>query len=222
MTSIHDAHAQLLAERDKLKEELERQIRFVREATDERDEARAEIGALNDSLGVLDTCQIKPLIDGLVAELSNEKGQHKITQEKRKEFEGYADRLRAELDELKKGQEELETEAIVQKARAEGHADRADKAEAELDIERERRGKEAQEIGKLFQSIGGFGVDEKDPVGTLIAFAAEWHRNWQESRTLRVEAANFLLNIAPAFGDGYSGKALEEKAKRLAKDLGEK
>jgi chromosome segregation ATPase len=191
MTSIQDpedseAYAKLLAERDKLKAELERQIRFVREATDELEKMRAALtkagwtaGSLADFLNyhkkdAADTLtalralqadmangvdnavnihlsRMEGQIENLQRELREEKGQHKITQEKRKEFEGYADRMRAELDELKKGQEELELEAIVQKARAEGHSDRADKAEAELAAA--RAGTNAKELAETVDKL---------------------------------------------------------------------
>ena len=35
-----------------------------------------------------------------------------------------------------------------------------------------------ERIGKYFSSIGAFGVNEADPVGTLLAYAEEWRTNW--------------------------------------------
>ena len=51
-------------------------------------------------------------------------------------------------------------------------------------------------IGKYFQSIGAFGVNQEDPVGTLIAYAENWRQEnlAKESRI----------------------KALEERCKKLA------
>jgi len=46
---------------------------------------------------------------------------------------------------------------------------------------RGRRDKDTSEIAKLFVRVGGFGVDQRKPVATLIAFAYEWHTKWQEA-----------------------------------------
>jgi flagellar motility protein MotE (MotC chaperone) len=164
MTSIQDpedseAYAKLLTERDKLKAELERQIRFVREATDERDDALEKLEAHKHLRQIDRRCS--DLKDGTIRSLGAER-----------------DRLREQLKAAEAGMEAFK---------------QAYDRTAENEV---LCGKNNALIGKLFQSIGAFGVDEKDPVGTLIAFAAEWHRKWQVDSTSLRKAVKLLRNWA--------------------------
>jgi hypothetical protein len=139
---------------------------------------------------------------------------------RRSEYEGVLKSSQVMRDQFQEQIEHLTTDR--DRARDEV-AREMESARKMVESENDRLTADIQRIGKYFQSIGGFGVDEKDPIWTLITFAEQWRKGFMEKEQMADEVDRLnrysenlrrdLCEIAKGCGVGVADQ--EEAKKRI-------